>query len=71
MIRQNEWQNVRTFIESLGDVQICLYCEEIDILVEDETFRGLIFWNDAVIFQKLLHEECVKRLRLTLPEEDR
>jgi len=71
MIRKNEWQNVRTWVHSLADVQIVLYCKEIKRFVENEEMRSLVIWNDAVRFQKLLHEECVERLRFTLPEEDR
>ena len=71
MIRKNDWENVRTFVESLANVQICLYCEELDNLVYSDAFRNSIFWQDGVKFLDLLHAECVKRLRLTLPEEDR
>lgn len=71
MIRKNEWQNVRTWVHSLADVQIVLYADEIKELLDVGVFRNMILWNDAQRFYELLHEECVERLRLTLPEEDR
>lgn len=70
MCKQDKLQNIREWVKGLNNTGLVLYANEFGKLMELDGFRDLILYCYAQDIRAILLEECVERLRMTLPEED-
>lgn len=70
MSKQDKLQNIREWVKGLNNIGLVLYANEFGKLLDLDGFRDLILYCDAQDIRAIILEECVERLRMTLPEED-